>query len=326
VGFSKSLGRQSGRVSDYLVWQPSIFLRIIETIKTVALRDCPVIIVGETGTGKEMLARQIHAHSPRADSIFVPVDCGTLKGQLFENHLFGYVKGSFTGAISDTLGAFRAADGGTIFLDEIEELSPVLQAKLLRVLLESRVTPVGSTKSFPVNVRVICATSCDLRRMVRNGKFRANLYFRLNIAQLELPPLRERKEDIIILAKYFLDRQAELYSEHPKTLSPAAIRILTNYNWPGNIRELANVMEQAYVRSDSDEIRPYALPMDMLSEDILPEHEEAFPTLDQVNKKLVIRALEATNGRKMAAAKLLRIDHRKLSRLLEKYGLQSTWK
>jgi len=301
-------------------------LEITETIETVALRDCPVIIVGEAGTGKEMLARQIHRHSSRADSPFVPVDCGALKGQLFENQLFGEIKCSPTGVVNDTLGCFRAADSGTIFLDEIQELSPFMQAKLLTVLRQSRVTPVGSTKSFPINVRVICATGCDLRQMVRSDKFRANLFFHLNVVKLELPPLRERKEDIVILAKYFLDRQAELYKGNPKTLSPAAIRILTSYNWPGNIRELANVMEQAYVRSDSDEIRPYVLPMDILTEDILPEQEEAFPTLDQVNKKLVIRALEATNGRKMAAAKLLRIDHRKLSRLIEKYDLQSTWK
>lgn len=324
AGPSKHVERRSEQVGDYLVWQPSICLRIIEKLKTVALRDCPVIILGEAGTGKKMVARQIHVHSHRAENVFVPVDCNTLTGQLFESQLFGYVKGSFTGAISDTLGSFRVADGGTIFLDKIEKLSSVLQAKLLSVLVESRVTPVGSTKSYPVNVRAICATDCDLRQMVRDGNFRADLYFHLNGVQLELPPLRERKEDIIILAKYFLDRQAQLYNGHPKTLSPAAIKILTDYNWPGNIRELANVMEQAYILSDSNEISPSALPVDKLTEDRLPEQDQGFPTLDQVNKKLVIDALKATNGQKMAAAKLLRIDHRKLSRLIKKYNLQPT--
>jgi len=324
--FRKRVERGAEQVGDYLVWQPSICLQIIETLKTVALRDCPVLILGETGTGKEMVARQIHAHSYRAENVFVPVDCAALTGQLFESQLFGYVKGSFTGAVSSNLGSFRAADGGTIFLDQIEKLSLVLQAKLLSVFLESRVTPVGSTKSYPVNVRVICATDCDLRQMVRDGNFRADLYFHLKVLQLDLPPLRERKEDIIILAKYFLDRQAQLYNGHSKTLSPGAIKILTSYNWPGNIQELANVMEQAHIFSDSDEIRPSELPLDILTEDILPEQDRGFPTLDQVNKKLVINALEATNGQKMAAAKLLRIDHRKLSRLIKKYNIQLTWK
>jgi transcriptional regulator with PAS, ATPase and Fis domain len=323
--FRKRVKRRSEQVGDYLVWQPSICLRIIETLKTAALRDCPVLILGETGTGKKMVARQIHAHSYRAENVFVPVDCAALTGQLFESQLFGYVKGSFTGAVSSTLGSFRAAEVGTIFLDQIEKLSLALQAKLLGVFLESRVTPVGSTKSYPVNVRVICATDCDLRQMVRDGNFRADLYFHLNVLRLDLPPLRERKEDIIILAKYFLDRQAQLYNGHSKTLSPGAIKILTSYNWPGNIQELANVMEQAYIFSDSDEIRPSELTLDILTEDIVPEQDRGFPTLDQANKKLVINALTATNGQKMAAAKLLRIDHRKLSRLIKKYNIQSTW-
>jgi len=325
-GFRKRVGRPSEQVGSCLVLQPSICLRIIETLKTVALRDCPIIIHGEAGTGKEMVARQIHAHSCRAENVFVPVDCVILTGQLFESQLFGYVKEPFTGAVSGTLGSFRVADGGTIFLDKIEKLSSILQTKLLSVFLESCVTPVGSTKSYPVNVRVICATDCDLRQMVRDGNFCADLYLHLNVVQLELPPLRERKEDIIILAKYFLDRQAQLYNGHSKTLSPAAIEILTNYNWPGNIQELANVMERAYIFSDSDEIRPSELPVDILTKDILPAQDRGFPALDQVNKKLVIDALQAANGRKMAAAKLLRIDHRKLSRLIKKYNLQSTWK
>jgi len=324
--FGKRVKGRSEQVGDYLVWQPSICLRIIETLKAVALRDCPVLILGETGTGKEMVARQIHAYSSRADNIFVPVDCAALTGQLFESQLFGCVKGSFTGAVSGTLGAFRAADGGTIFLDRIEKLSLVLQAKLLSVFLESRVTPVGSTKSYPVNVRIICATDCDLRQMVRDGNFRTDLYFRINVVHLELPPLRKRKEDIIILAKYFLDRQAQLYNGHSKTLSPESKKILTSYRWPGNIQELANVMEQAYIFSDSDEIRPSELPLDIVTDDILPEQDQGFPTLDQVKKKLVLNALKATNGQKMAAAKLLRIDHRKLSRLIKKYNIQYTWK
>jgi DNA-binding NtrC family response regulator len=303
-----------------------VLLSITKNIKTIAARECPVIIVGETGTAKEMVAYQIHAHSRRAQHAFVPVDCGILKGELFESQLFGHVKGAFSTASSQTLGALRAADNGTIFLDEIGELSPLVQRKLITVLRDSRVTPVGSTESYPVNVRVICATSSPLKQRVRNTEFQSELYYRLNVVQLQLPPLRETKEDIIILAQYFLDMQAELYKRNAKKLSPAAIRILTNYNWPGNIRELANVMEQAYLLSNSDHIEPSALPADILAFEKPPEKEGAFPNLEQVTKKLIVDALQRTNGRKLMAAKLLRIDHRKLSRLIKKYKLQSAWK
>ena len=322
AGFSKRVMRRSEQAGDYLIWQPSICMSMLKTIKTIASHDCPIIILGETGTGKEMAARQIHAHSYRAENAFVPVDCTVLTGQVFESQLFGYVKGSFIGAISDALGSFGAADGGTIFLNKIEKLSSVLQAKLLSVFLEARLTPVGSTKSYPVNVRVICGTDCDLKQMVRDGNFRVDLYLHLNIVQLELPPLRKRKEDIIILAKYFLDRQVQLYDGHPKTLSPAAIKILTDYKWPGNIHELANVMKRAYIFSDSDEIGPSELPADILTESSLPEQDQGLSALDKVNRKLVIETLMTTNGRKMAAAKILGIDHRKLSRLIKKYNIQ----
>ena len=323
--YAQSKWSCSEQISERLVGRSAAFQSIIKTIKKIAPRDSSVIIFGETGTGKEIVANHIHSYSKRAENIFVPVDCASLSGQLFESQLFGHIKGSFTGAISDTLGFFRAADGGTIFLDEISELSMGLQAKLLRILQESCVTPVGSTKLYPVDVRVICATNRDLRQEVKNGNFRADLYFRLNVVHIELPPLRERQEDIIVLAKYFLDKQAQLYNEPPKTLSSAAIEMLTNYHWPGNVRELANAMESAYVLNDSDTIEVSALPADILMGNILPTQERAFPTLDSVNEKLVIRALQAANGRKMAAAKLLRIDHRKLSRLVEKYNLHPVW-
>jgi transcriptional regulator with PAS, ATPase and Fis domain len=236
------------------------------------------------------------------------------------------MKGAFTGAVSDTLGFFRAANGGSIFLDEIGELSHELQAKLLRVLQESRVVPLGSTKGWPIDVRVICATNKDLRQLVLDGTFRKDLYFRLNVVQLELPPLRDRKDDILILAKYFLDKQAKLYREPPKDISAAAAKVLVEYDWPGNVRELANVVEHAYILSDSAEIKPSALPADVLTGALMTPEQQAFPTMEKVKEKLVLQALQATNGRKMAAAKLLNIDHRKLSRLIKKYNLQPTWK
>jgi len=313
-------------IKERFIGQSHAFQSIVETIRTIAPRECSVVIVGETGTGKEMVARNIHFNSRRADKVFVPVDCSSISGQLFESQLFGHMRGAFTGAISDTLGFFRAADAGTIFLDEIGELALDLQAKLLRVLQESRVLPVGSTKPYPVDVRVLCATNHDLRQMVLDAKFRADLYFRLNVVQLEVPPLRVRKEDVPILASYFLDKQAKLYNEPPKELTTAALKILVDYDWPGNVRELANVIEHAYIVSTSNQITPEALPTEVLTGCLLPQDDKAFPTMDKVNERLVIRALQAVNGRKMAAAKLLKIDHRKLSRLIKKFNLQPTWK
>jgi transcriptional regulator with PAS, ATPase and Fis domain len=303
------------------------FQSILESIDTVGPRECSVVIFGETGAGKELVARQIHTKSPRAAKVFVPVDCTALSGHIFESQLFGHVRGSFTGAVRDTLGFFRAADGGSIFLDEIGEISLDLQSKLLRVLQESVVMPVGATKPCPINVRVICATNRDLRKMVREGTFRADLYFRLNVMKLEVPPLRERKEDIPALAEYFLDNQAKLYSEPGKTLHPETIKIMLRYYWPGNVRELANAMEYAYIKSKTSAVEPAALPVEvLLGEVLLPVGDDTFMNFDEFQKRLVIHALQKTNGRKLAAAKLLKIDHRKLARLVEEFNLQATWK
>lgn len=315
------------RVTKNLVGQSQPFEAIMGSIETVAPRHSSVVILGETGAGKEMVARQIHARSDRAGNPFVPVDCSALSGSIFESQLFGHVKGSFTGAVRDTLGFFRAADGGTLFLDEIGEIEPDLQAKLLRVLQESRVTPVGATESVPVNVRVLCATNRDLKQMVREGTFRADLYFRLNVFKIEIPPLRERKNDILILADHFLRQQATLYDEPAKQLAPETSRILLDYDWPGNIRELANVMEHIHIASEQIEIQPHVLPTDVLNRDLeLPLEDESFMSFEDLQKRLVVRAMEKTRGRKMAAARLLKIDHRKLDRLVDEFGLQPTWR
>ena len=303
------------------------FRSIIETISTVALHKSSVIIVGETGTGKEIVARQVHSRSPRANQGFVPVDCSALNGHILESQLFGHVRGSFTGAVRDTLGFFRAADGGTVFLDEIGELDLDLQAKLLRVLQEAAVTPVGSTKSHPIDVRVVCATNRNLKQMISNGTFRPDLYFRLNIVTIELPPLRDRGEDILILANHFLEKQAQLYDVPIKELNPETERILMSYDWPGNVRELANVMEHAHITSRTNIIKPSELSSDILTGDIvLAMQRQEFLSFRQLQKQLVIRALQKTNGRKMAAAKLLEVDHRKLDRLVEQFDLQPGWK
>lgn len=297
------------------------FQSILETIKAVAVRRCSVIITGETGVGKEMVARQVHLESGRSDKVFVPVDCTTLTGQLFESQLFGHKKGAFTGAVDDAVGFFRAADGGTIFLDEISEIPLSLQAKLLRVLQQGHVTPIGSTEPHPVDVRVICATNKDLQKMVEEGEFRSDLYYRLNVINLKVPPLRQRKEDILRLAEHFLNQQAEFYDEPYKRLSEQTKKMLLNYNWPGNVRELSNAMERAYVLARRNVIQPSNLPFEIFDSDSQEYPKNELPTLDEVKRKVVKQTLEHTSGRKMAAARILGIDRRKLNRLINRLDI-----
>jgi DNA-binding NtrC family response regulator len=297
------------------------FSSMLEVIKAVATRECPVIITGETGVGKEMVAKQIHASSNRKGHVFVPVDCTTLTGQLFESQLFGHVRGAFTTAVDSTLGFFRAADGGTIFLDEISEIPLELQAKLLRVLQERRVTPLGSTKPCPVDVRVLCATCRDLQTMVRQGSFRSDLYYRLDVVRIEVPPLRHRKEDIMSLADYFLATQSAFYSEPSKTFSDSVKRLLLNYSWPGNIRELANAVERAYVLTPGPEIQPSVMPFEIIIADSPSYPKDHLPTLDEIKHRVITQTLEYTNGRKIAAARILGIERRQLNRMLEKLNI-----
>ncbi len=310
-----------------LVGQSAAFEGIMQTIEAVAGWDSSVIITGETGTGKEMVARMIHALSERRTNVFVPLDCTTLTGQLFESQLFGHVKGAFTSAHSDSLGFFRAADGGTLFLDEIGEIPLELQSKLLRVLQEGTVTPLGSTKSYKVNVRVICATNRDLHNMVVEKKFRDDLYYRLNVMTMEVPPLRERHEDVVLLANHFLEKQARLYSSEPKRLSEDAQKVLMDYPWPGNVRELANIMERAYILSQSEEVTAATLPAEIKMaysrQAETSRINRGITSLDEAQKNAVVEALNASNGRKMAAARMLKIDHRKLGRLMDKYNVQA---
>jgi transcriptional regulator with PAS, ATPase and Fis domain len=320
---------RASECSYAFVGRSAAFTDVDKTILSVAPWDCPIVITGETGTGKEMVARKIHVTSRRRSQIFVPVDCTTLTGQLFESQLFGHVRGAFTGAMSDTLGFFRAADGGTIFLDEIGELPLDLQAKLLRVLQEGQITPLGAVKPVKVDVRVLCATNRNLREMVRQEKFRADLFYRLNVVQIEVIPLRERKEDIPMLAEYFLEKQARLYGGPAKRLSEHAREAMIAYSWPGNVREVANVMERAYVLSQSaQEIGMAMLPNEIVSEGLAvqPEQSQQFPTMNDVTRQLVIRALQVAGGHKMRACELLRIDYGKLSRLMKKYNLSASYK
>jgi two-component system response regulator AtoC len=320
-GYTLKNGRVLG--SDF-IGESAAFKSLADTIKAVATRKCSIIITGETGVGKEMVARQIHYASDRRQKVFVPVDCTTLTGHLFESQLFGHARGAFTGAINATLGFFRAADGGTVFLDEISEMPLELQAKLLRVLQENSVTPLGSTKSYPIDVRVLCSTNRNLHDIVEEGTFRSDLYYRLNVINLEVPPLRQRREDILPLTEYFLANQAVFYGEEPKVLSETTKKLLLNYAWPGNVRELANAVERAYVLTTGREIQPSAMPFEIIIADsqLYPKNE--LPTLDEVKRKIITQTLEFTKGRKMAAARILGIERRSLNRLIEKLNISIT--
>jgi transcriptional regulator with PAS, ATPase and Fis domain len=310
-----------GSADDTMIVCSESFVSLLDTIRSIATRQCCITLVGETGTGKEMLARKIHRCSDRKGNVFIPVDCTTLTGSLFESQLFGHVKGAFTGAVDNTMGFFRAANGGTIFLDEISEIPLDLQAKLLRVLQQGTVTPLGSTQSHPIDVRVVCATNRDLRQMVTDADFRADLYYRLNVITLHVPPLRQRPADILPMAIYFLKNLSRFYDEPLKTLSSQVERILLEYPWPGNARQLANAMERAYVLTDSSIIQTEALPPEILVEKKTGAGSTLL-TLDAAKERLVLEALRRTKGQKTSAAKILGIDRRQLNRIIEKLNIE----
>jgi transcriptional regulator with PAS, ATPase and Fis domain len=285
--------------------------------ETVASRHCTVMILGETGTGKEVIARHIHSRSDRATAPFIPVDCSAISDTLFESQMFGHVAGAFTGAVREALGFVRAADGGTLFLDEIGELSLPMQAKLLRVIQERCVVPVGDAHARPVDVRIVAATHRDLAAMVRAGTFRQDLYFRLNIVVLTLPPLRERPEDTPLLADHFLQAQADLYEEPKQQLSDEAILAMQRYSWPGNVRELANAMEAAHVLASGDAVQVDDLPARLQS----PSSEDE-PSSDlclaELERRAIIEALRRTGHCKAAAGRLLGINVQRLKRRMSR--------
>jgi transcriptional regulator with PAS, ATPase and Fis domain len=287
----------------------------------IATRRSTIMILGETGAGKEMLARYIHSRSDRVEKPFIPVDCSSLSDTLFESELFGHTKGAFTGATRDSLGFIRAADTGTLFLDEIGELSLHLQAKLLRVLQERTVTPVGDFRARPVDVRLITATNRNLEQMVRAGQFRQDLFFRLNVMVLNLPPLRDRIDDIAPLGQHFLAIQAALYNEPVKRLSPAVIEVLRAYPWPGNVRELANVMEHAHVLAASGIVTLDDLPPTFIKGPEFKEATDEALNLIHVERCTIAKALKHTNYNKAAASRILGINIQKLNRMIARLNL-----
>ena len=298
--------------SPAMSWMKGVAVR-------AAKRASTVMILGETGSGKEMLARHIHQLSPRADKPFVPVDCTAFSETLFESQLFGHVRGAFTGAVRDTLGFVRAADGGTLFLDEIGELAPALQAKLLRMLQDRRVVPVGANRPVPVDIRVISATHRDLNAMVEAGKFRQDLLFRLQVITIDVPPLRQRRDDVRPLAEDFLARHGRMNEEPVKSLAEEAIAALERYAWPGNVRELFNALEQAAVLCDRGEISFGDLPMPIREPIKRPTASEM--NLNEMIRRQVVEALTRSRFRRSYAASLLGIERRRLNRYIAKFNI-----
>jgi two-component system, NtrC family, response regulator AtoC len=300
-------------------------------IEMIGPRSATVLLEGETGVGKEVAAREIHAHSPRFARPLIPVDCTAFSSQLIESQLFGHVRGAFTGAISAALGVIRCANGGTLFLDEIGELPLSVQAKLLRSLQERTVVPVGGTEPIPVDVRVIAATHRDLAQMVRNGDFRQDLYFRLNVVRITVRPLRERREDILPLARHFLSDVAAVYDESPKVFSPTAADVLARYDWPGNVRELRNAVERAFLFCADRTVDLVHLPTEV--RDFCPEppagelsvagsHECSIPSLAESERLLIARVLKVTGGNQSDAARLLGVERHRLRRKIVLHHLE----
>lgn len=302
--------------------------RVLRLISMVAPTESPVLITGESGTGKELVARLIHAQSPRATEEFVPVNCGALPETLFESELFGHVKGSFTGAVADKEGLFEVADSGTLFLDEVAEMPPSTQVKLLRVLEERRIRRVGGQDFRPVDVRIITATNRDLSKALDSGEFRNDLYYRLNVFQIDLPPLRERREDIPLLARYFLERYNIKTGKNITGFSAGSQRVLLAYSYPGNVRELENAIERAVALTEDDTVSEFALPPAIVESPVLMLSEGGDGyysdslTLQEVERLHIQRALARYGWSATKAAKGLGISRSTLWRKMAKYGLR----
>jgi len=297
--------------------------RVYRLIEKVSQHNYPVLILGESGTGKELVARSIHFSGVRKNKPFVPVDCSSLVPTLIESELFGYVKGAFTGAMHTKQGLMEVADTGTLFLDEIGDLPVDLQAKLLRALQEKEVKPVGSTDRIPIAVRVIAASNRDLDAAVRQGGFRQDLYFRLYVVQIKMPPLRERKSDIPILVNSFLEKFGEP-SGKTRTISEDAMARLMAYDWPGNVRELENAIERAVALGSGPILHVGDLPSNLQygTGERLPQNDELLP-LEELERRAILRALRESGGDKLAAARLLGIGKTTLYRKLKQYEAQS---
>jgi DNA-binding NtrC family response regulator len=296
--------------------------RVYKMIEKVSQHEYPVLILGESGTGKELVAKSIHYSGIRKDRPFAPVDCSSLVPTLIESELFGYVKGAFTGAMQSKQGLLEAAQGGTLFLDEIGDMPVDLQAKLLRALQEREVKPVGSTERRHINIRIIAATNRDLESAIRTGAFRQDLYFRLNVVQVKLPPLRERKSDIQLMVISFLEKFSDPHGP-PRTISDDAMRRLIAYDWPGNVRELENAIERAVAMGSGPIVHVGDLPSSLHypSSERVPDKDELLP-MEELERRAILRTLRETGGDKLAAARMLGIGKTTLYRKLKQYQVE----
>lgn len=321
--------------SPVIIGSSQAIRHIYELTARVANCYSTVLILGESGTGKELVAKNIHFNSKRAGKPFVPVNCGAIPTELLESELFGHEKGAFTGAIATRIGRFEMADGGTIFLDEIGEMPSILQVKLLRVLQERSFERIGGTKTVSVDVRIIAATNQNLENAVKEGRFREDLFHRLNVIPIEIPPLRKRGEDVPVLCDYFIDKHAERFGRNPVTVNEEAMKVFTEYSWPGNVRELENTIERLLVLKDNDVITAYDLPDKMTGRRIpeLPDIEldddvnpfvggiDLNAALEEYEKRLILHALELHNGVKSQAAKYLNINRTTLIEKMKRLRL-----
>jgi DNA-binding NtrC family response regulator len=290
-------------------------IEVMNLVRKVAKTDANVLITGENGTGKELIAQEIHRLSPRSREVLVTVDVGSLTETLFESELFGHMKGSFTDARENRQGKFETADNGTLFLDEIGNLSFHLQAKLLSAIENRQITRIGSNQPIPTDIRLICATNRNLENLVKEGLFREDLLYRINTIQIELPPLRERGNDIVILAEFFLKKYIYKYNKPDIKLNRQATDKLLNYSWPGNIRELQHTVEKAVILSDSSVLKPEDL---YLKQESSPTGTNSFTTLDEMEQKMIRRAVEDNNGNFTSAAEQLGITRQTLYNRLKK--------
>ena len=338
-GFKPLDNRERIYKLDNMVASSPAMLKIFQLVQRIASTPSSVLITGESGTGKELVARAIHNLSDRADKPFVAVNCGGIPENLLESELFGHKKGAFTGADRDKLGLFALADKGTIFLDEIGELPQTLQVKLLRVVQQRSFTPIGGTEPISVDCRIIAATNRNLEQEVMEGNFREDLYYRLNVIHIRMPPLRERKEDIPLLVQYFLDKYSKLHNKQVQGISNFALQALMEYPFPGNVRELENIIERSVALSSSSLILPESLYIakrkhreefdsssqeetsDPLNCDIPEEGIDLDGYLAEIEKRLLMKALEKTRGKKKEAAKLLKINFRSFRYRLSKYNI-----
>ena len=314
----------SSRSGPSIITQDAVMQRLLETARKIAPTDTNVLITGESGTGKELLARYIHAHSNRGEKLFQAVNCGALQEDLLANELFGHEKGAYTGATEARQGLIEAANGGTLFLDEIAEMSLGMQVKLLRVIQEREVQRLGATRAITVDIRLITATHRDLRDEVAAGRFRQDLFYRLDVVGLHLPPLAQRRDDVPLLAFYFLRKHAAQMNRSVEDIDPAAMSILLDYDYPGNIRELENIVERGVALARETELTIADLPATLTEHAVHVVREEAgrLPTLAEREADYIRYVLERSGENRTRAAKVLGIDRVSLWRKLKKYGME----